>query len=72
MSVQMVLAMAEKKGGKKRVELQASQTWINTAKKAAKSRGLGLSAYIRMLVLDDVAARSRCTGGHKEEQPESE
>lgn len=45
------MAKATPKG---RVEFKAPATWISRAEKAAESLGLSLSAYIRLLVTQDM------------------
>lgn len=43
--------------GKGRVEFQAPDTWILRAEKVAARIGLSLSAYIRMVVTEDMDRR---------------
>ncbi len=54
------MAKTEKKTASKgRVEFQAPDSWIRRAEKTAESLGLSLSAYIRLLVTQDMERLER-------------
>lgn len=53
------MAKEEKNSAKGRVEFKAPESWILRAEKTAESIGLSLSAYIRMLVTEDMDRRQR-------------
>ncbi len=50
---------ASSSGAKGRVEFKAPESWILRAEKTAESIGLSLSAYIRMLVTEDMDRRDK-------------
>jgi hypothetical protein len=54
------MASDAKKG---RVEFQAPVSWIDRAEQTAESLGLSLSAYIRLLVTQDMERLERERGG---------
>ncbi len=58
--------MAKDAKSKARFEFKAPRSWIDRAEKVAESLGLGLSAYVRLVVTEDMDRRERERRNQKE------
>lgn len=59
MSQYLGVAVMTKKPEQGRYELKAEQEWLDRAQECARSLGLKLAAYIRLVVTEDMNRRAR-------------
>lgn len=57
-----------KKSAKGRFDMQAPQSWLDRAARIAENLGLSLSAYVRMVVTEDMDRREPKDPKHPKQQ----